>query len=187
MKQTGSGSSTTLTNSNALSRTEQRGVMSRTSQDCPLAIEADLVPVRTKPSHYPEPFFSRMLKRVKRPLGDYFQLRNIGVNLTMLLPGGESALLHRHSKQDEFIYVLQGEATLITDEGEVELKAGMCAGFSAGGRAHHIVNRSGEPIIYLEVSDRTPGDEGEYPADDLKAALEANGGWRFTHKDGQPY
>src|SRR5262245_39273660 len=88
---------------------------------------------RTKPSNYPEPFFSRMARREKRPLGDVFGLKNFGVNLTTLLPGGESALLHRHSKQDEFVYILVGTPTLVTDEGETALAPGMCIGFPAVG------------------------------------------------------
>src|SRR3954469_2066592 len=99
----------------------------------PIAILASEAPPRTKPSNYPEPFFSRMSGREKRPLGDLFGLKNFGVNLTTLHPGGESALLHRHSKQDEFIYVLQGNPTLVTDRGEVTLAPGMCAGFPAQG------------------------------------------------------
>src|SRR6186713_1108726 len=94
-----------------------------------LAVLASTAPVRTKPSTYPEPFFSRMAKREKRPLGDLFGLKNFGVNLTRLAPGGESALLHRHSKQDEFVYILQGEPTLVTEAGDTLLKPGMCAGF----------------------------------------------------------
>src|SRR5262249_49202924 len=138
-------------------------------------------------SNHPEPFFSRMTKREKRPLGDLFGLKNFGVNLTTLLPGGESALLHRHSKQDEFIFVLEGEPTLVTDRGEVRLRPGMCAGFPAQGIAHQLVNRTEEDVVYLEIGDRSSGDEGTYPNDDLKASLGAGGRWRFTHKDGRPY
>jgi uncharacterized cupin superfamily protein len=152
-----------------------------------IAIEAASAPKRTKPSSYPEPFFSRMSKREKRPLGDLFGLKNFGVNLTTLHPGGESALLHRHSKQDEFIYILQGNPTLVTDRGEVLLAPGMCAGFPAQGLAHQLVNRSNGNVIYLEFGDRTPGDEGSYPADDIKAILNADGKWQFTHKDGRRY
>lgn len=153
----------------------------------PIAIcAADAAP-RTKPSTYPEPFFSRMLKREKRPLGDLFGLKNFGVNLTRLHPGGESALLHRHSKQDEFVYVVEGEPTLVTDTEEVQLSPGMCAGFPAEGIAHQLVNRTDRDVVYLEIGDRTPGDEGFYPRDDLKAAQDAGGGWVFTHKDGRPY
>lgn len=153
----------------------------------PIAVQADAVPPRTKPSNYPEPFFSRMLKREKRQLGDVFGLRNFGVNLTRLMPGGESALLHRHSKQDEFIYILQGSPTLVTETAEVELSPGMCAGFPAAGEAHQLVNRTGADVLYLEVGDRTPGDEGSYPKDDIQATLGPDGKWSFTHKDGRPY
>lgn len=152
-----------------------------------LAIRAADAPLRTKPSNYPEPFASRMTKREKRPLGDLFGLRNFGVNLTRLKPGGISALLHRHSRQDEFVYVLEGTPTLVTDAGEIALGPGMCAGFPAEGIAHQLVNRTGSDVVYLEIGDRAPGDEGTYPADDLKATLGPDGAWRFTRKDGRPY
>jgi uncharacterized cupin superfamily protein len=153
----------------------------------PLAIKAEDAPLRAKPSNYPEPFFSRMAKREKRPLGDIFGLTNFGVNLTRLLPGGESALLHRHSKQDEFVYILEGTPTLVTDTGEIEMKPGMCAGFPAAGIAHHLVNRTTRDVFYLEIGDRTPGDEGSYPNDDLKASLGPDGKWMFTRKDGSGF
>lgn len=153
----------------------------------PLAIVAATSPARTKPSNYPEPFASQMANREKRPLGDLFGVKNFGVNLTTLAPGGVSALLHRHSKQDEFVYVLEGEPTLVTDAGEMLLKPGMCAGFPAQGVAHQLVNRTNAVVVYLEIGDRTPGDEGSYPADDLKATLDASGKWVFTHKDGTSY
>jgi uncharacterized cupin superfamily protein len=153
----------------------------------PIAIHAEAVAPRTKPSNYPEPFFSRMLKREKRQLGDTFGLKNFGVNLTRLMPGGESALLHRHSKQDEFIYILQGEPTLVTETAEVKLSPGMCAGFPAAGDAHQLVNRTDEDVLYLEVGDRTPGDEGIYPKDDIQAVLGPDGKWIFTRKDGTSY
>ena len=156
------------------------------ADDRPLAIVAADAPPRTKPSNYPEPFFSRMAGREKRPLGDRFGLTNFGVNLTRLVPGGCSALLHRHSRQDEFVYVLEGTPTLVTDVGEVSLAPGMCAGFPAGGVAHQLVNRTEADVVYLEIGDRTPGDEGSYPADDLAATLTPEG-WTFTRKDGTPY
>jgi len=152
-----------------------------------IAVAADAVPPRSKPSSYPEPFFSRMAKREKRALGDVFGLKNFGVNLTRLAPGGESALLHRHSKQDEFVYILEGEPTLVTDRGEIGLRAGMCAGFPAQGVAHQLVNRTDSVVVFLEVGDRTAGDEGSYPADDIRAALGPDGKWVFSHKDGRPY
>jgi uncharacterized cupin superfamily protein len=152
----------------------------------PALLAAD-VPPRTKPTLYPPPFAARVAGRVKRALGDVFGLRNFGVNLTTLSPGTESALLHRHSNQDELVYILEGRPTLVTDEGETELGPGMYAGFPAAGPAHQLVNRTTEDVVYLEVGDRTPGDEVTYPNDDLKAVPVDAGGWRMVHKDGTPY
>lgn len=155
--------------------------------DRPIAVEAASVPPRAKASSYPEPFASRMSRREKRQLGDVFGLKAFGVNRTRLVPGGVSALHHRHSKQEEFVYVLEGEPTLVTDAGEVRLRPGMCAGFTPEGGAHHLENRTDRDVVVLEVGDRVAGDEGTYPMDDIKAALEPDGGWRFEHKDGTPY
>ena len=153
----------------------------------PIAIVAAEAPARTRPSVYPEPFASRMAGRRKHPLGDLFGLANFGVNLARIAPGGSSALRHAHSRQDEFVYVLEGNPTLHTDEGRTRLAPGMCAGFKAGtGNAHRLVNETGEDVVYLEIGDRTPGDEGTYPDDDIKASL-VDGKWKFTRKDGSPY
>ena len=158
-----------------------------TEKSKPIAIDTADAPVRNKPSNYPEPFASRMSGRVKQPLGDLFGLTNFGVNLTHLAPNAVSALRHAHSKQDEFIYILQGYPTLQTDENKTQLAPGMCAGFKAGiGNAHNLINETAEEVIYLEIGDRTPGDEGTYPDDDLQATLLA-GKWVFTHKDGSSY
>ncbi len=128
-----------------------------------------------------------MAQQEKRQLGNFFAVRNFGVNLTRIWPGGESALTHRHTKQDEFVYILSGEPTLVTDEGETALRPGMRAGFPARGPAHQLVNRTDHDVLYLEIGDRTPGDEGSYPNDDLQAVMDADGGWLFTRKDGRPY
>jgi uncharacterized cupin superfamily protein len=128
-----------------------------------------------------------VLGREKRQLGDYFGLNNFGVNLTHLAPNAASALRHAHSKQDEFIYILKGFPTLRTDEGPVRLSPGMCAGMRAGtGRAYNLTNETAEEVVYLEIGDRTPGDEVSYPDDDLQASF-VDGKWQFFHKDGVPY
>ena len=153
----------------------------------PVAIVAAEAAPRTKPSIYPEPFASRMAGREKRQLGDVFGLANFGVNLTRLAPDAISALRHAHSKQDEFIYILEGSPVLITDAGETQLSPGMCAGFRAGtGNGHQLVNRTTEEVVYLEVGDRTAGDSATYPDDDLRAEM-VGGVWQFSHKDGTPY
>jgi uncharacterized cupin superfamily protein len=153
----------------------------------PLAIHAADVAPRNTPSNYPEPFASRMAGRTKRALGAAFGLANFGVNLTELAPGAISALRHGHARQDEFVYVLQGHPVLRTDAGDTPLAPGMCSGFAAGsGDAHQLLNPTGETVVYLEIGDRSAGDEVSYPDDDLVAAL-VEGRWVFTHKDGRPY
>lgn len=128
-----------------------------------------------------------MAGREKRPLGDLFGLTHFGVNLTQLMPHAVSALRHWHSKQDEFIYILSGCPTLITDGKETELSPGMCAGFKAAtGNAHVLVNRTLNAVVYLEIGDREPGDSVTYPDDDLQTLL-VDGNWQFQHKDGTPY
>src|SRR3981189_303688 len=117
---------------------------------------------------YPEPFRSRMGDRAKRKLGDACALTQFGVNLVTLGPGGQSALRHWHTLEDEFVYVLEGEVVLVTDAGEQVVKSGTCAGSPAGKPdAHHFINRSTRPASYLEVGPRLDGDTAFYPDDDL--------------------
>jgi len=154
----------------------------------PEAIRAADAAPKKKQTNYPEPFASRVAGREKRPLGDVFGLSNFGVNLTRLKPGAISALRHAHTRQDEFIYVLEGNPTLVTDAGDTPLAPGMCAGFKAGtGNGHHLVNRTSAEVVYLEVGDRTPGDAATYPDDDLRAVQAPEGGWTFSHRDGSPF
>lgn len=150
-------------------------------------IEAASAPLRVRPSNYPAPFAAVTAGREKRPLGDLFGLTNFGVNLTRLAPGARSALHHRHSLEDEFVFILEGEPVLVSDAGETLLRPGMCAGFPAGGTAHHLVNRGTRAVVYLEIGDRPKGDEVSYPSDDIQGVMGEDGTWRFSHKNGTPY
>jgi uncharacterized cupin superfamily protein len=155
----------------------------------PVAFFAAEAAPRARKSSYPEPLAGRIGERIKKPLGDPFGLTVFGVNLTTLKPGAMSALRHAHEKQDEFVYVLEGHPTLVTDGGETPLKPGMCAGFKGGtGNAHHLVNHTQYDVVYLEVGDRTPNDGVTYPDDDLKVLKSDDGRHRtFVRKDGTPY
>ena len=145
-------------------------------------------PPRAKRSLYPEPYYSRMAGREKQTLGDLFGLTNFGVNRTTIRPGGTSALRHWHTKQDEFVYIVSGTATLVTDEGETSMPAGTCMGFKAGtANGHMLANRGDVDMVYLEIGDRTPGDAVTYPDDDIQAAMNADGQWVYSHKDGRPF
>lgn len=138
-------------------------------------------------SGYPEPYRTRMGDRAKKRLGDACGLTKFGVNLVTLGPGGQSALRHWHTLEDEFVYVLAGEVVLISEVGEQILRAGMCAGYPAGRRdAHHFVNRSKEPALYLEIGNRIDGDNAFYPDDDLMW-LETETGVVAVHKNGTHY
>ena len=136
---------------------------------------------------YPEPYKSRVAGRHRRRLGDAAGLANFGVNLTRLDPGAESSMRHWHVKQDEFIYVLEGEVTLVTDAGRQKLKAGAAAGFPAGKvDGHQLVNETNKPAVYMEIGDRTPGDGVSYTDVDLAARM-IDGKWVYTRKDGSPF
>jgi uncharacterized cupin superfamily protein len=142
-----------------------------------MIINPENVPSRTT-SVYPEQFQHFMVGRVKKALGNAAGLKNFGVNLVKLAPGSCSALRHWHTRQDEFIYVIKGEVTLITNVGEQILKPEMMAAFPAGEEdGHHLVNHSDAEVVYLEVGDRTADDEGKSTPN----------GWVFMHKDGVLY
>jgi len=137
---------------------------------------------------YPEPLRAPNQNRYNRRLGNHVGLKNFGVNLTRIVPGGQSSYRHAHTRQDEFVYVLQGEVVMETNAGAQVLRPGMCAGFPAGmGDAHRFVNRSGADVVLLVVGDRSPDDEVAYPDMDMHAKLGADGKYRFTRKDGTPY
>src|SRR3990172_2842760 len=144
------------------------------------------VPARAG-SSYPEPFRSRMGEADWRALGDAFGLTQYGVNLETLQPGAQSALRHWHTLCDEFVYVLEGELMLRTNEGETSMVSGACVGFKAGEpNGHHVVNRSARPARFLVIGTRVPGDTGFYPDDDLLWCRNENGRYP-AHKDGRPY
>lgn len=154
----------------------------------PVPVAAESIPAPSNKTVYPQPFAAQVEGRIKRKLGDFFGLTNFGVNLTELAPGAVSALRHHHTRQDEFVYVLEGNPTLVLGDEEYVLGPGDCYGFKAGtGLASQLVNRSSAPTRFLEIGDRTPGDEVEYPDDDLKAVQQEDGSWKMMHKDGRPW
>lgn len=151
------------------------------------ALDPATVTPRTT-SMYPEQFRARVMPREKRALGDVLGLSRFGVNLATLAPGKESSLRHHHAREDEFVFILEGEVVLHTNEGEQVLTAGMCAGFPAGsGNGHHLINRSDRPVRYLEVGNRDPADSVLYSDVDLACSKNSAGAWVFTHRDGAPY
>lgn len=140
-------------------------------------------------SGYPAPYRLLVAGREKKRLGDAGGLTQFGVNLTVLKPGAASALRHWHEQEDEFVYVLSGEATLIEDGGESVLRAGEAAAFPAGAaNGHHLVNRSAADVAFLEVGSRAATETVAYadPEVDLRAEKDAQG-WRYLRRDGTPW
>jgi uncharacterized cupin superfamily protein len=149
-------------------------------------IDIGKVPVDAR-STYPEQFTHVVAGRSRKRLGVAAGLDQFGVNLTTLKPGAASALRHWHDKEDELVYVLEGELLLIEDGGEISLGPGDAAGFKAGAtNGHHLLNKSNRDAIYLEIGTRSKRERVEYSDDDLVAVRDETGG-RYLHKDGKPY
>jgi uncharacterized cupin superfamily protein len=141
--------------------------------------------VRTK-SAYPGALGNVTDGREKTVLGDVAGLTQFGVNLTRLRPGAASALRHWHQTEDEFVYILEGEATLVDDGGETILRAGDAAGFKANDpNGHCLVNRSQRDVVFIEVGTRAPRDRYHYPDVDL-AGEKSEAGVRFWAKSEGP-
>src|SRR5580700_11328984 len=149
-------------------------------------IDIAKIPIDTR-TGYPKPFDRVVVGRERQRLGNAVGLDQFGVNLTTLKPGAASALRHWHEKEDEFVYILQGEVVLIEDGGETVLKPGDAAGFKANNRnGHHLVNKSTQDAVYLEIGTRSKHERAEYPDVDLVVVRDDTGG-RYMHKDGKPY
>lgn len=139
-----------------------------------------------KGSRYPAPYDAPCALRFRRCVGDAAGLTQFGVNLTRLPPGTWSSQRHWHTAEDEFIFIVDGEVVLITDDGEETLRGGDCAGFKAGlGNGHHLQNRSNRDALVLEIGSRRASEDEVFYSDiDLKV-LKGRAG--YTQKDGTPY
>ena len=156
-----------------------------TKPSLPAFDPADLA--ESNATSYPAPFKADNSRRWFRQLGNHVGLKNFGVNLVRIEPGAQSSARHAHSRQDEFIWVIEGEVVLETNEGSQTLTPGQCAGFPAGtGNAHRFINRTDRNVVLLVVGDRTSPEEVTYPDLDLHLSVTPQGN-RFSRKDGTPY
>ena len=138
-------------------------------------------------SGYPSVFEEITKGRFRKRLGDEVGLDQFGVNITRLEPGSGSALRHWHEEEDEFVYILEGQATLVEDDGKTLLSPGDAAGFKAGvSNGHHLVNESDSDLVFLEIGTRSVTERAHYPDDDL-ALTKDEDGYHFTHKNGDKY
>jgi uncharacterized cupin superfamily protein len=149
-------------------------------------IDISKLPTDTR-TGYPPPYDRAVVGRERKRVGNAADLDQFGVNLTTLKPGASSALRHWHEREDEFVYVLEGELVLIEDGGETLLKPGDAAGFKANSRnGHHLVNKTDRNATYLEVGTRSKHERVEYPEADLMVVRDDKG-LRYTHRNGDPY
>src|ERR1700679_305492 len=145
-------------------------------------INLSMVPAQTG-STYPSPFDEPCQAQSCRRLARFAGLTQFGVNLTTIEAGAWSSQRHWHSHEDEFIWVLEGELTLVTDAGEETLRAGDCAAFKFGeADGHHLVNKSGRAATVLEIGTSDPQDRCTYP--DIDMIADATG---CAPRDGTPY
>jgi uncharacterized cupin superfamily protein len=149
-------------------------------------IDVAVVPAITG-TLYPTPFDEPCRARERKRLADVAGLTQYGVNLVRLAPGAWSSQRHWHIEQDEFIYIVSGEVTLVTDAGAETLRAGDCAGFKAADPdGHHLQNRSNADVTFLEMGTRLAGDGAHYSDIDMKVPPHSAPG-TYTHRDGTPY
>lgn len=147
-------------------------------------IDIAAAPKRTG-SDYPAPFDLPCKARTRQRLGEAGGLSDFGVNRMTLPPGSWSSQRHWHTHEDEFVFILEGEVTLIEDDGETVLRAGDCAAFPKNSsNGHHLVNKSSAPAVFLEVGSRSLQDVATYSDIDMKVS---NADDRYIHKDGEPY
>ena len=137
------------------------------------------------PSPYPAPFNAPCEGQRSQRLARTQGLNRFGVNRTVIPPGGWSSQRHWHSHEDEFVWVLEGELTLVTDAGEEVLRAGDSAAFKAGDPdGHHLINRSGRPAVVLEIGNSDGQDRCTYSDIDMIVGPGPGG---YRHRDGTPY
>jgi uncharacterized cupin superfamily protein len=149
-------------------------------------IDIAQVPADTA-TRYPKPFDAVVVGRARQRLGNAAGLDQFGVNLCRLKPGAASSQRHWHSNEDEFVYVLDGEVTLIEDGGETVLKAGEAAAWKAGApNGHCLINRSNRDALILEVGTRAPTENAIYSDIDMQVVREGTTS-RYLHKNGEPY
>jgi len=147
-------------------------------------LDLSTIPVLTG-TGYPDPYAEAVNGRSRQALAKAGGLTQFGANLVELQPGAASSQRHWHTHEDEFVMVVSGELTLITDAGETLMRAGDCAAFPAGRPdGHHLVNRGWGNALFLVVGPNDPGDRATYPDIDLAYDGASDS---YTRKDGTPY
>ena len=146
-------------------------------------LDLDAIP-RTNVTGYPPPFDAAVQGRWYRRLAPPAGLTLMGASHVTLEPGAWSSQRHWHAAQDELLVMLEGEAVLVEDGGETQVRPGDVLAWPAGARnGHHLQNRSAAPCVFVAISaGPREGDSGEYP--DIDMVFDAAG---YARKDGSRY
>ena len=137
-----------------------------------------------KGADYPPPYDAPVAGRSYKRLGPASGLLDIAASHVTLELGAWSSQRHVHDRDDEFLIMLEGEAVLIEDEGRTSLVAGDCVAFPKNGTAHHLVNESDRPCLFVAISPAVYSGACHYPDIDLHFDEAED---RYVHKDGTPY
>jgi uncharacterized cupin superfamily protein len=149
-------------------------------------IDIDKIPIDTA-TGYPSPFNKAVEGRSRKRLARFAGLVQFGVNICTLKPGAASSQRHWHEKEDELVYVLEGEVVLREDDGETVLRPGDAAAWKAGvTNGHCLINRSDRDTVFIEVGTRAAADRAYYSDIDMMVARDEKGA-RYSKKNGQPY
>jgi uncharacterized cupin superfamily protein len=133
---------------------------------------------------YPPPHDEQVRGRWSQRLGQVFGLTDFGANVTTLEPGAWSSQRHWHQGEDELVVMLEGEATLVEDEGETILRAGDVAIFPKGiANGHHLINRSATPCRLIALG---KGLTAVCHYSDIDMIVDPASG-NYTHRDGTPF
>ena len=154
-----------------------------------MKMPASLHNIASEDQHFaPEPFASEIGPFQRKRLGDFFGLMQMGIHHEIIPPGSKTSLFHWHSKSEEFVYVLSGTITLVTEEGELPMSEGMCIGIQPGtGEGHQLVNLSDASAELFVVGTRPENDQVNYPNHDLMWQQDGEGQWHACHKNGEKY
>ena len=148
-------------------------------------IDIDKIPVDTA-TGYPSPFNVAVEGRSRKRLARFAGLTQFGVNICTLKPGAASSQRHWHEKEDELVYVLDGEVVLCEDGGETVLRPGDVAWKAGVANGHRLINRSDRDTVFIEVGTRAAADRAFYSDIDMMVVRDEKGA-RYTKKNGELY
>jgi uncharacterized cupin superfamily protein len=145
-------------------------------------LNLDQIP-RTNATGYPAIYADVVQGRWYRRLAEAGGLTEFGVSHVTLKPGAWSSQRHWHEREDEFVVVLAGEATLVDDHGRTPMRPGDCASFPKGdGNGHVLINESDADCLFIAVGRKSASD-CHYPDIDMHLF----GGDAFRRKDSSAF